>query len=40
MIQWISLKELVPLEVSYLLLPRLHGSHKHRSQIECVAAYH
>lgn len=33
MIQWISLKELVLLEVSYLFLLRLHGSRKHHPQI-------
>lgn len=33
MTPWISLKELVLLEVSRLFLLRLHGSHKHRPQI-------
>lgn len=33
MIQWISLKELVLLEVSYLFLLRLHRAHNHSPQI-------
>lgn len=33
MIQWISLKELVLLEVSYFFLSHLQGSHKHGLQI-------
>lgn len=33
MIQWISLKELVLLEVSHLFLLRLHRAHKRSPQI-------